>query len=458
MNPSIQVDLFDERLNDLQALDQTTFDQYLKNELGPLSHAYKMQGGKFQQLKKELQQLLDTSNTPSANSWVFVDEWSTNLFAAKDLGLATRGRNLLQLLYTAFEASATLKRIAERFARRETELMEAASADQIFSWMKLWTTITYPNLTLFLLGKTRTEPYRSFRHLPLGQIIRYLPGFMLWNIGYHLKISERRVLLQDLAEGKHVRNCSHCPAPFTKKMAHHFSQAPVSSRFKTAVWYGIICGLNGTEKLIPVFQQHFGQWQGNMDLIKTLLAFFQTPKHQVETEEVKRLFGYVDHLRQEGADCSLKGWTLNSLRRRSDRWHAQINFANRHRLQHGWSLEKVKNALKESWTGANYLGYKALGEAVEYHIIQLTTVQELLDEGQAMQHCVGSYVSSCQLAGTSIWSLRKLKDGQVKRLVTIEVSKMHRIVQAKRKSNAAPQAFHWRLIRAWAKRENLSLS
>ena len=87
---------------------------------------------------------------------------------------------------------------------------------------------------------------------------------------------------------------------------------------------------------------------------------------------------------------------------------------------------------------------------------QLTSFKELHEEGKALKHCVRTYAWKCIKHGTSIWSLQQQKNERIKRLVTIEVTKDKAIVQARKKLNSNPTAFHWDLIRQWAEREELT--
>ncbi len=111
--------------------------------------------------------------------------------------------------------------------------------------------------------------------------------------------------------------------------------------------------------------------------------------------------------------------------------------------------------IPQSWPGVPYQAFELELENEVYHILQLTSAKELYEEGRKMKHCVGSYISKCLNGKASIWSLRQITATEHKRLVTIEVSKHHHIVQARKKRNASPDKFHWELIRRWAARENL---
>ena len=145
----------------------------------------------------------------------------------------------------------------------------------------------------------------------------------------------------------------------------------------------------------------------------------------------------------------MKGLTLETLRRRTDEWHDE--------LSRRWEVEVSGIPYAPTWKGASYQELELEQQGSIYRIVQLTSVADLREEGRAMRHCVGGYAWKCQRDGTSIWSLRQITEEQPLRLVTIEVSNTHMIVQAKQKHNASPTNFQWELIRKWAGMEQLIL-
>ena len=73
-----------------------------------------------------------------------------------------------------------------------------------------------------------------------------------------------------------------------------------------------------------------------------------------------------------------------------------------------------------------------------------------------MRHCVGSYAYSCARGDRSIWSLRYNDELENKRLVTIDVSQKHHILQARGKMNRTPPDEHLTIIHLWADREGIT--
>jgi hypothetical protein len=87
-----------------------------------------------------------------------------------------------------------------------------------------------------------------------------------------------------------------------------------------------------------------------------------------------------------------------------------------------------------------------------FTITELLSSRELIEEGRAMSHCVGSYAHSCVSGRVSIWTLKLLDaSGQETRLLTVEVvNHTRQIVQARGKLNMIPTSDHRAILRRWA--------
>lgn len=264
---------------------------------------------------------------------------------------------------------------------------------------------------------------------------------MVWDMAEILGNKKRSWLAKGLAEGKPLRKLSACPLPFTKKMAHYFINAPFTNTFDEAVWYALTSGNTGLQN---VFSPHFRSWKLDPAFLLPIIRFFEGPGAEADPEEMPDLLGYMQHRWDEDGTLSTKGWTLASLRRRVQEWYLEI-------AQQRSSFYVADT----QWAASGYQPYEAHSESNTYRIVELTRAGELIEEGMRMQHCVGSYTHRCVNQGISIWSLRIYQAAHCRSLVTIEVDKQGRIVQARGKRNAAPQTVHVQLIRQWAQREGL---
>ncbi|MGB1256377.1 MAG: PcfJ domain-containing protein [Thiolinea sp.] len=85
----------------------------------------------------------------------------------------------------------------------------------------------------------------------------------------------------------------------------------------------------------------------------------------------------------------------------------------------------------------------------KWHFAELTTSQQLNDEGEAMEHCVGGYSLSCLDGTSAIFSLRV--NGS--RKVTIEIDPLCKhLIQVQGKFNAEPDSSIQAMLTAWMKR------
>ena len=91
-------------------------------------------------------------------------------------------------------------------------------------------------------------------------------------------------------------------------------------------------------------------------------------------------------------------------------------------------------------------------EQERFETTELIGTDELVAEGRAMNHCVGSYGKLCRDGLASIWSLT-VEDaaGQVKRLLTLQVGGAQpAIVQAQGHHNRRPTTAELVLLTRWA--------
>jgi len=84
-------------------------------------------------------------------------------------------------------------------------------------------------------------------------------------------------------------------------------------------------------------------------------------------------------------------------------------------------------------------------------ICRLCNELELMKEGIAMHHCVGTYGDYCHKNAGSIWSLRV--DGEP--YATIQLDQHRNVVQFKGKHNSRLRGKHAEFLRLWVKKNRL---
>jgi len=143
------------------------------------------------------------------------------------------------------------------------------------------------------------------------------------------------------------------------------------------------------------------------------------------------LIDYLHVAKQADARFSLKGRTLPALQRRMEEWHRELH---KHQAIGGgtWAGRAIPNI--DYQVGSEHR--KAI-----WRFRQITTGNELFQEGQRMRHCVGGYKHQCMSGFVSIWSLTsEFPIGQINRGVTIEVRQDGDIVQCRGLPTGCPMA------------------
>ncbi|MEM7037841.1 MAG: PcfJ domain-containing protein [Bacteroidota bacterium] len=246
-------------------------------------------------------------------------------------------------------------------------------------------------------------------------------------------------------------------AALTRKMVHHFRMAPAFCGYIPAIRWAQVKALGGDKRFFRVICRSFlgAELQNDdfwLSVIRWCIQHGCTDNHRVH--QLLRYISYrkfgrflLGQIEMEfdppDPDFKITGRSLNAMFRANEAWKAEIALLN--------NFEQV------NWQPAPINGFEwaekedKKGVARQYRIRQLVTNEEVVAEGKAMKHCVGSYIEDCRMGATSIWSLRKLAGGTEKRMCTIEVSNRdRRVAQVKQRFNALPNTFQCELIIEWA--------
>jgi hypothetical protein len=270
-----------------------------------------------------------------------------------------------------------------------------------------------------------------------------------------------------LGRGRNIR-AAPLPLRLTKAMAHLFTQAPHHYTAIAALRWAQVRGLGGCEVLArAVVSTRLGKVLENEDFWESVLHFFINHP-SLELAQVGPVVDFLQHQKfewKEGVssegvfgkqppprpDYSMKGRTVVSVLRQVEEWHKQLGQgANQTSLS--WRHSPFKNfRLVE--------GSDALGNMRVWTITELLTSRALFLEGQAMRHCVATYIDRCARRQTSIWSMQVENQRGRHRVLTIEVDVAKRMVcQARRKCNRLPQAVERELMERWAAQEGLKVA
>ena len=255
------------------------------------------------------------------------------------------------------------------------------------------------------------------------------------------------------------------PLRVTRATNHWLAEAPHHYAPTAGVRWAQVRGLGGDEPLArAVAATRLGRALENEDFWETVLRFLV--RHR--TLPVEQVGPVVDFLQQQKfewrdgvspdgvfgpqppprPDYSVKGRTVASVLRQMEEWHRQLG-RDDGRPGRVWRRSAVRGYRRVD-------GTEAAADMRVWTINELLTTRELRLEGQALRHCVASYVNQCAWGVTSVWSLQVETSRGRRRVLTIEVDPDGRAVrQARGVANRRPRPAELELIEAWAAGEGL---
>jgi PcfJ-like protein len=304
---------------------------------------------------------------------------------------------------------------------------------------------------------------RQFRGLVRHLIARYeVPAFLdaAWLAGLTLEGVKHQRWYVHVAQGRNITTADDLPFALTKKQAHRFLQAPDDFDIPSAFRWAVIVDLGGDESLVrSILRTRIGTEFSHTDFWNSVFRFFiahpeLAPRHHGSIVDYLLTQKFVPSIPNPLADApgqpalvpplpglSMKGRTPESILKAVFSWHG--------------SLVKSRATWIVSWAPSGFRPLVfdvATGDGERrYEVVELLTAQELMEEGQAMRHCVASYAGDCESGRTSIWSLRKrIESGRFIRIVTIEVRNNQRfIVQVRGHLNFRPATDDLAILGRW---------
>ena len=178
-----------------------------------------------------------------------------------------------------------------------------------------------------------------------------------------------------------------------------------------------------------------------------MIPFLVRNEAFLDQENLDQVLGYLDHLREENLAPNLSRIQFSTLLRRVTAWYEALRTTN-----------YDPSTFPLAWPEARFRGYKEEGEHFDFLIVQLTTAKALEEESAYMKHCVYSYLPNCAAGKCSIWSFRKVFQGEaIIRVLTIQVDNIGQIIQVRGEYNAVAKAEEKDVIRQWAKEAGLQV-
>ena len=295
-----------------------------------------------------------------------------------------------------------------------------------------------------------------------------VPAFMdsLWFLGNGKGAIQQQELFLHIGSGQNIRT-AELPLPYTKRMAHHFMQAPADFAMASALRWGQIHGLDGNERLArAVIGTRLGTDFERDDFWITVLQFF-IANPMLDLAQIGPMIDYIHDQRFASHDVfvapgvverrippqpnfTMKGRTPASLLRQVEAWHRTLAKTEQPKAQ--WPLSGI-----EAFEFVE--GAERGGNLKVWTITELLSTKALVAEGRNLKHCVATYARSCASGVCSIWTLEvETFEGRAK-ILTVEVQNAARLVcQARGKCNNTPGEKHRGILRRWAEKAGLSIA
>jgi len=248
-----------------------------------------------------------------------------------------------------------------------------------------------------------------------------------------------------LGSGKKPRGLVDMPIPFTQRMAHYFLQAPGEFNIQEALRWAQVRGMMGDDELaISIVYSWLGTkpyqdeefWESFIRLLVNGGIF--------NYARLTELIDYVRFIRARNTAYCLKGRTIQSLFRQSEKWHNN----------------EIEDMDAKVWRQSGIKEYRRTRDQEVIAMEEITGSKLLAHEGKVMRHCVASYAQRCISERTAIFSMRKYtSELLLETMATVEVDlHLRRIVQAKAKLNRNISDEARSCLERWADINDLTIS
>ncbi len=308
---------------------------------------------------------------------------------------------------------------------------------------------------------------RQFSSLARYLFAKYdVPEFM--NSAWYQGNRRHQEWFIHIGKGNNIRTARSLPVTMTKKMAHHFMQAPSDYTVNAALRWAQIKALGGNHVLVNAINEtrlsrNFKDeefWLGvfrffidnpmlDYQYVNPIVDYIWNQKYENRAEFVGR--GVVRDIGPAQPNFTMRGRTPESLLRQVDEWHRQLG-----REARGGNFQWKKSGIGEY---KFVEGNRNSGNMKIWTIRELLSSKELIAEGRQQGHCVASYARSCYRGMSSIYTMDVRNKFELTKTVTVEVNIQHReVCQVRGKRNRPASATEMAVIRRWALKEDLKIT
>ena len=249
----------------------------------------------------------------------------------------------------------------------------------------------------------------------------------------------------DVLEGKNLIYSKNLPFKLTKKIAHEFSNLKLDKPLR--IKEGLIFAALNHNQIDAEFSMAVLRkltYLDNIDFwIETLSVLYKKGLHLNKLDE------FVDYIRYKVVRCkeevNFYAISLKKLQKDVDDWH--------HRVYNSIPFKNEYTKFKKS----NIVPFDYQLEEENFQIVQLLKTEELIEEGETLEHCVATYNSLCAKNYLTIFSLRKKDEiNDYHSLITLEVNH-DEITQMRGLKNRKSNAIEKLIIKEWAYKNQLKI-
>jgi hypothetical protein len=247
--------------------------------------------------------------------------------------------------------------------------------------------------------------------------------------------------------GENLRTAQGLPFPLTRAMSHAVMRAPADLTLPQALRWGQFVGMGVREPIARAAASHRLANPLEDESFSVAIGHFLAANPQMQPGRVGPITDYLVARRFGSAvapadpNFTPVGRTPEALRREMRAWHEELN--------------RRQRAAIASWPSCGIPGFaQAIFDgdtALQWKVIELTTADELFEEGREMHNCVASYDMNAAEGHCAIYSLRRDDGLSVVRVATMEVALPdRRLEQARGPCNQPVRNDARVLIRRWA--------
>ncbi len=268
-----------------------------------------------------------------------------------------------------------------------------------------------------------------------------------------------------IGAGQNIRTAPGLPFVLTKKMAHHFLDAPEDYTIAEALRWGQVHGLDGNINLAEALRETYLVGALNLDTppgdfwfaedsfwINVIRFFIRHP--MFDFSHVEMVIGYIrDHkygdpqrdILPVQPNFSMSRRKPESLLDAAHAWRAELR---REAQGLRGKKKRERNEIPRSGIG----GFSCNADGEDWQIREVLSRPELRREGRIMSHCVGTYWDSCRAGRKSVWTMKTAE----KKVATIAVdNSLRRIIEARGKANRSLNPEERSILMNWAGQEGL---